>query len=127
MKFRSFFAAIALIAGFASCNQNIYNGVTIKQVPKEEYLALIDSFKNEYIIDVRTRLEYNREHIPNALSISFLNSEFDWKIADLDTSRPVFIYCETAHRSPFAAKSLKKAGFKNIIDLKGGYSTLRNN
>lgn len=107
------------------CQQNIYDGIKIKQVPKEQYFALIDSLNNEYIIDVRTGLEYNRAHIENAVSISFLNTDFDWKIAELDTSRPVFIYCETAHRSPFAAKKLQKAGFGVIIDLEGGYSTLR--
>ncbi len=83
------------------------------------------SVEAPYILDVRTGLEYKKEHIEGALSFSFLNTDFDWKIADLDTSRPVFIYCETAHRSPFAAKRLKKAGFQNVYDLKGGYSTLR--
>lgn len=127
MKQPSYWLSMVIVLVLASCNHNVYDGINVRQVPKEEYLALIDSLGNEYIIDVRTKLEFNREHIPNARSISFLNTDFDWKIADLDTTRPVFIYCETAHRSPFAAKQLKKAGFKTIIDLQGGYSTIREN
>ncbi|MEM7039694.1 MAG: rhodanese-like domain-containing protein, partial [Bacteroidota bacterium] len=33
----------------------------------------------------------------------------------------VFIYCETAHRSPVAAKKLHRVGIRPVYDLKGGF------
>lgn len=113
------------LSSLVGCNKNIYTTSTIIQLPKDQYLALMDSLENPYILDIRTGLEYKQGHIDGAKSMSFLNSEFAWRIADLDTTRPVFLYCETAHRSPFATKQLKKAGFTQIYDLEGGYSTLR--
>jgi rhodanese-related sulfurtransferase len=37
----------------------------------------------------------------------------------------VFIYCETAHRSPMAARKLRRIGFVEITDLKKGYKPYR--
>lgn len=125
MKAVLFFTVSLAFCAVTGCNKHIYNSTTIKQLPKNEYFALMDSLVEPYILDIRTGLEYKRGHVEGARNISFLSSEFGWHIADLDTSRPVFLYCETAHRSPFATKQLKKAGFTQIYDLEGGYSTLR--
>ena len=86
---------------------------------------MMDSLENPYLLDIITGMEYKYGHVEDAKIMSFLNSEFSWPIADLDTTRPLFLYRETAHRSPFATKKLKKVGFTQIYDLEGGYSTLR--
>lgn len=109
----------------ASCHDRIYSSDSITQLPKEDYLRMMALDPNAYVIDVRTRFEYNKEHLPRAQSLSLVGSNFDEKIELLDTTKAVFIYCETAHRSPFATMKLKRVGFTRIYDLKGGYSTLR--
>lgn len=74
------------------------------------------------LIDVRTIREYEAGHIENSKNIDVLKKEeFTRKIQKLDKNKPIYIYCRTGNRSREAAKILHKAGFKDIIDLKGGY------
>lgn len=74
------------------------------------------------LLDVRTEREFNSGHIENSKNIDVLNVEdFTKQIKDLDKNKPIYIYCRTGNRSRGAAKILHKAGFKHIIDLKGGY------
>jgi rhodanese-related sulfurtransferase len=91
--------------------------------PAEMYAEQIDSTDDMIIIDVRTPMEYKQGHIENAINISYLGFGFKRKIAKLDNDLPVFIYCQTAHRSPLAAKALHKQGFKEVHDLNGGFKT----
>lgn len=74
------------------------------------------------VIDVRTEKEYRKSHIDGAENASYLSGNFE-EIVDslnLDPSKTTLIYCETQHRSLFAAKKLYKMGFKKIIDLDKG-------
>lgn len=107
------------------CGRNIYRHETVEQLPPAEYLARLKAVDNAYLLDIRTGGEYRRRHLEGARNINFLSFSFRKKIAALDSSRTVFIYCETAHRSPFVARRLWKEGFRNIVDLEGGHRALR--
>ena len=39
----------------------------------------------------------------------------------LDKSKPIAVYCKAGHRSHAAADKLYKMGYKNIVDLAGGF------
>lgn len=125
MRLKGLISCTMLMLTMVGCNKNIYNSPTIQQLPKEVYLAKIAATANPYVLDIRTRMEYNRGHVEGAQSMSVIWNGFDEKIELLDTTRTVFVYCETAHRSPFATIKLKRVGFTRIYDLKGGYQTLR--
>lgn len=91
-----------------------------------EYEQKLNATEDKLIIDVRTKGEYKKAHIKGAQNISYLGSTFAEKAAELDNSKPVFIYCETAHRSPLAARILSNLGFKEIYDLQNGFENWRN-
>lgn len=91
------------------------------QFSPAQYAHLQDSLPEPYLIDVRTSGEYTKGHIHHALLLNYLAPGFRKKVRKLDASRPVMVYCQTAHRSPLAAKKLKKAGFRFIYDLEGGF------
>ena len=110
---------------FFGCAKSIYQYDTVEQLPPEEYLTRLDAEEDAYLLDIRTGMEYKKNHIEGAEHANFLSFSFGKKIAPLDTTRTVFIYCETAHRSPYVAKKLWKRGFRKIIDLEGGYRALR--
>jgi rhodanese-related sulfurtransferase len=97
----------------------------ITLTPKE-YEQKLNTIENKLIIDVRTKGEYKKAHIKGAQNISYLGSTFAEKAAELDNTKPVFIYCETAHRSPLAARILSNLGFKKIYDLQFGFENWRN-
>lgn len=73
------------------------------------------------LIDVRTKGEYNKGHIENALNISYFSSDFKARIDQLPKDKLIFMYCETQHRSPLASKLMKRKGFTHIVDLEGGF------
>lgn len=107
---------------FLSCGINKLEkkGVYV-ELPASDYLQYVeDSTVN--IIDVRTEKEYQESHIEGAVNASYFSGNFK-DIIDtlhLNASKTTLIYCETQHRSLFAAKVLYKKGFDNIIDLDRG-------
>lgn len=106
----------------SSCTyKNIYNTDTIKQIPLEEFMANTLNNDSVIIIDVRTPVEFNASHYPNAINVNMLKS-FKKDIKNLDNTKTVYLYCETAHRSPFATRFLKQQGFTEIYDLDKGFS-----
>ena len=73
------------------------------------------------LIDVRTPKEYNDGHIENAKLIDFLTEDFKIKIQELDKEKPIYLYCRSGGRSGKASKVMEEFGFKEIVDLEGGY------
>ena len=96
------------------------SGVYEKVAPVE-YASMIRERDSVQIIDVRTPPEYRKDHIKGAVNINFLGGDFKRGARELDTSKPVYIYCQTAHRSPLAARKLRRVGFKKVYDLEGGF------
>lgn len=94
-------------------------------LPPAEYSEKLKAVSDKIIIDVRTAAEFKKAHISGAINISFLASSFAEKVAELDHTKSVFIYCETAHRSPLAARTLYKLGFREIYDLQYGFENWR--
>lgn len=78
------------------------------------------------ILDVRTAGEFNgsRGHAAGAVSLPLsemagrlsANAEEFEALKDV----PIFVMCQTANRSPSAARLLKKRGFTNVSVVKGG-------
>ncbi len=104
--------------------KKIYQKENVHLLEATEFMTRIESTNEPYIIDVRTPFEFYRGHIDSAINISYIGFDFKKRARRLDTAKSVFIYCHTAHRSPYAAKKLYKMGFKEIIDLKDGYRSL---
>ena len=95
------------------------------QLSPEDYLKKLASTPDRYLIDVRTAGEHKKTWMKGSLNFSLLDFNFGKKVRNLERSKPVFLYCETAHRSPFAARKLHKLGFKEIIDLRKGFQNWR--
>jgi len=117
---------LLLLLPFCACNKKIFSSPTIQQLEKQEYLTKLHACHDDCIlIDVRTPHEYRKAHLDNAINISYILGRFNKKIKRLDHSKTIFLYCQTAHRSPLATKKLKRAGFTKIYDLKDGYQTIK--
>jgi rhodanese-related sulfurtransferase len=76
------------------------------------------------LLDVRTLDEFNKGHLSGATMIDYLNPDFEKRIKALDRNKPVFLYCASGGRSEEAAEAMKKAGFRQIYNLEGGYRDL---
>lgn len=97
------------------------NSQNYKSVVASEFKATITKTDDAQILDVRTPEEYANGKIADAKNIDWNGDNFDTQVANLDKSKPVFVYCLSGGRSRKAANHLSELGFKNIIELDGGY------
>ena len=115
MKNLILFLFIVLIA---SCNDQVAQS---KIVSVEEFKSMVLD-KEVQLVDVRTQEEYNEGYIGDAINIDYFEQDdFAQKFDQFDKEEAIFIYCKSGNRSQKSSKILQELGFKEIIDLKGGY------
>lgn len=94
----------------------------ITQITTTELKNLLQD-NNKQFIDVRTPGEFSQRKIKGFKNIPL--NELSEKITSLNKDKPVVVICQSGMRSSNAAKLLKKKGFKEIINVKGGMSAWR--
>lgn len=118
-----FFAILTLV--IVSCNNAQKTNdkamtQTIEVVaPKAMYEILLKD-PSAQLVDVRTKDEFAVSHLKDAQNICVTDNDFKQKVAFLDRSKPVYVYCKKGGRSAQASKILKQMGFTKIFDLQGG-------
>jgi rhodanese-related sulfurtransferase len=75
---------------------------------------------------VRTPAEYAEGHIDGALNLDWTGGVLDQRMASLDKSKPVLLYCASGRRSAAAREAMTAAGFTDVKDLEGGITAWRN-
>ncbi|MFI5523950.1 rhodanese-like domain-containing protein [Streptomyces platensis] len=74
------------------------------------------------LIDVRNPAEYEAGALPGARNVPLAG--LPQRIAELDPSRPVVLYCRSGNRSVIAAALLEAHGFADVCDVIGGYEAV---
>ncbi len=77
----------------------------------------------EILLDVRTPQEFSEGHIKGALNIDWLSNSFNHRVSFLDKSKKIYVYCKMGGRSLKSQSRLKELGFKNVVDLEGGFDS----
>lgn len=67
------------------------------------------------LLDVRTRGEFAGGHLAGAANIPL--DELPSRVRELDVKRPVVVYCASGMRSAAAARVLRDAGFREVLNL----------
>lgn len=72
-------------------------------------------------LDVREPGEFQSGHLPGAINIPLgsVESQFEKQFPDKTTT--VLVYCRSGRRSVTASKMLIKMGYKNVLNMDGGY------
>ncbi len=86
----------------------------------DDLVKLTKSNTSYVLVDARKRDQYDKEHLPGAVSIPL--STTDSYASKLNKDQLIVIYCED-YKSPVStdsAKEFMKLGFTNIWDYKGG-------
>ena len=78
---------------------------------------------NIKVFDVRKPQEYQYEHVTNALStpLDFINEH----LSEFPSNLPFYVHCAGGYRSMIAASILKRMEIHNIIDIKGGFTKIK--
>ncbi|HSZ24676.1 MAG TPA: rhodanese-like domain-containing protein [Cytophagaceae bacterium] len=92
-----------------------------EKLSSAQYKTMLKDSANYYLIDVRTPKEYRKIHIPGAVNASYLSFRYGKKVDSLNREKLAFVYCQTCHRSPLAARRMKRKGFRKVYDLSGGF------
>ncbi len=80
--------------------------------------------ENAVLIDVRTPEEYAEGHLDNAININWYDKNFINQFKTIEKEKTIYVYCKKGGRSASAAELLTSSGYKNVIDLLGGYDAL---
>lgn len=138
MKEKNIFAVVLLLITFLafSCkekqqvNEEVTTEISVEEVQSnkislispEELNKLMESNSDIQLLDVRTAEEVAEGKLSGSVNISFYEDEFAEMVKALDTTKPVYIYCEAGGRSADAAKVVEKL-FPHIYDLEGGMTS----
>ena len=138
MKFNISILAL-LILLFSSCTAIYEDGNELASVVKAEIneisvdtlKSMIDNGEEFLLLDIRQPAEYEAGNIPGSFSIPrgelefLILDEYFWEeqfmYTPLKTDK-IIVYCKAGDRGILAVQSLKKLGFKNVTNLKGGWS-----
>jgi rhodanese-related sulfurtransferase len=72
------------------------------------------------IVDVRTREEFERGHIPGAVNLPI--DELRERLGEVDRDQRTITYCQLGQRGYLATRILAQAGY-DVANFSGGYLT----
>ncbi|TDL91773.1 rhodanese-like domain-containing protein [Vibrio vulnificus] len=93
----------------------------IKNINTAELKAVLNDKGNKQLIDVRTPNEYRGNHIKDFKNIPL--NELGKRVQELSKDKEVVVICQSGMRSSNASKALKKFGFKEVTNVKGGMNS----
>ena len=75
------------------------------------------------ILDVRKDGEYQSSHLENVqhFELDYINNQMD----KVDKNKTYYVHCAGGYRSVIAASILKARGYKNLIDVAGGFAAIK--
>ncbi len=88
-----------------------------------EFELKLSSTPNGQIVDVRTPEEYDKGHIEGSVNINYQGNNFTADIEKLDKLKPTFVYCQSGGRSAESCSYMANHGFKELYELKNGFSS----
>lgn len=102
------------MAGFVGSNilKGLINIVTYDQIKK---------IRDPFFLDVRSKKEFMRGSIPEAVNIPV--DEIRSRMNELPGDRHIILICQVGIRSYIAFRILKQSGFEQVSSLSGGYVT----
>ena len=111
-----------LKGGFSAWKDANKEIATIETISAEDFNNKY-SEKNTNVFDVRKLTEYQSEHVEGAKNFP-LNNINDF-ISDFNIDGTNYIHCAGGYRSIIANSILKSHGIHNLVDVLGGFSSIK--
>jgi rhodanese-related sulfurtransferase len=116
------FALVLVIAVFfgstahsAEATNSIAKRVTVEQ------FDTMRANTNYVLLDVRSKAEFEKGHIPGATNFDISSPHFADSVGALDKSKTYLVNCAVGMRSARACKKMQELGFTNLFDLAPGF------
>jgi len=117
--------------GFDNCLGYLDGGISswtsgnnidiVESISADDLSKIIDSVN---LIDVRKSGERSNGYLLNSKHIPL--DDFQEKINEIDTNNSNYVHCAGGYRSMIACSILKRNGYDSVIDVNGGFSSIRN-
>lgn len=91
----------------------------MRRLSLDEYKNCFNS--NRLLVDIRTPKEFHMGSIYGAFNVNFSCLNFISNFKDVRKDTPIILFCQSGKRSLLAMQILKRFGFQNIADLRGGF------
>lgn len=103
--------------------QRGFEVATIPSVSVEEFAASEAADPSINILDVRKKSEYDAEHIVQAVNapLDYINESMEL----IDRNKTYYVHCAGGYRSMVFCSILKARGFDNLIDVDGGFQSIK--
>ena len=92
----------------------------IPQISVQDFSDLLHQEKDHILVlDVRERGEIEAGAMENSLRIPL--GQLESRTAEIPRGRLLVVHCKSGYRSSIATSILRRAGFRDIANLTGGY------
>ena len=109
-----------LEGGIAGWIDERYELEYIPQISPQEFAELLESEKDHIaVLDVREPGEVEGGAIKDSIRIPL--GQLASRTGELDSSKLIVVHCKGGYRSAIATSILRRAGFRDVADLAGGY------
>jgi len=92
------------------------------RITAEALLTRIESGAAPLILDVRSRLEFVRGHVPGARHVPFWRVSRQIDELSIPRDSELVVYCGHGPRAVIAGRALRRRGFTRITYLEGHFS-----
>jgi glyoxylase-like metal-dependent hydrolase (beta-lactamase superfamily II)/rhodanese-related sulfurtransferase len=112
-----------LEGGFDAWKQSGRETDTIVSVSADELAAVCSREPKVNIVDVRKQSEYLSEHVRDAVNapLDYVNES----MLKVKKDEPVYVHCAAGYRSMIFVSILKARGYNNLINVQGGFKSIR--
>ena len=109
-----------LAGGFSTWQNNDCKYETIETIDSDSLSKIIDDIN---LIDVRKLSERDNGYLSASKSIPL--DDFENELSDINRDEKNYIHCAGGYRSVIACSILKRNGYESVVDVAGGFSSIR--
>ena len=109
-----------LAGGFSTWLNNDCKYETIETIDSDSLSKIIDDIN---LIDVRKLSERDNGYLSASKSIPL--DDFENKLSEINSDEKNYIHCAGGYRSVIACSILKRSGYESVVDIAGGFSSIR--
>lgn len=92
--------------------------MSVQEISAQEMQAILGENNSVQLIDVRSNADYQRYHVPGAVSMPL--DTLSSASSKLDSQQPVYVVCASGYRSLKGAQVLLEQGFPKVVSVAEG-------
>lgn len=125
VKFNSLISVLIVLSLIVPSCDYFFPPLSGDKIPVNEafnYLKKHSGDREVVLLDVRTRVEYDKSHLQNAVNMDYTSTDFPGNIEKLDKNTRFIIYDDSGKKSSNTFELMKELRFPNVHYIIGGFN-----